>query len=51
LSRPSWARELKHKHEGKSIDIIASRPSWARELKPHGSVGEDKATVAPLVGA
>ena len=33
MSRPSWARELKHQIEINVIGVDGSRPSWARELK------------------
>ena len=36
-SRPSWARELKHRRIPPLCAKPLSRPSWARELKPSPS--------------
>ena len=33
LSRPLWARELKHVGDNYYLAFILSRPLWARELK------------------
>ena len=52
MSRPLWARELKHRNINATECVEESRPLWARELKLEEAKKDvDKRVVAPLVGA
>ena len=52
VSRPAWARGLKHVFGAELINPCESRPAWARGLKPERNCCQYKTkAVAPRVGA